>query len=46
MWYVDHWSLWLDVKILALTFVKVIRREGINQPGAATATEFKGTTKN
>jgi len=46
VWYVDHWSLWLDVKILALTFVKVIRREGINQPGAATATEFKGTTKN
>jgi lipopolysaccharide/colanic/teichoic acid biosynthesis glycosyltransferase len=45
VWYVDHWSLWLDVKILALTFIKVIRREGINQPGAATAVEFKGTTK-
>jgi sugar transferase EpsL len=43
VWYVDHWSLWLDVKILALTFWKVFRREGINQPGQATAEEFMGS---
>lgn len=43
LWYVDHWSLWLDVKILALTFVKLFRQEGINQPGQATAEEFMGT---
>lgn len=43
IWYVDHWSLWLDVKILLRTLWKVIRREGISQPGFATAPEFKGT---
>ncbi|HZZ83054.1 MAG TPA: sugar transferase [Anaeromyxobacteraceae bacterium] len=29
LWYVDHWSLWLDLKILALTAVKVLRRSGV-----------------
>lgn len=43
VWYVDHWSFWLDVKILALTLWKVFRREGINQPGQATAEEFQGS---
>jgi len=42
VWYVDHWSFWLDVKILFLTLVKVLKREGINQPGCATAEEFMG----
>jgi lipopolysaccharide/colanic/teichoic acid biosynthesis glycosyltransferase len=42
VWYVDHWSLWLDVRILALTFWKVIRMEGISQEGHATAEEFMG----
>jgi len=42
VWYVDHWSLWLDIKILAITFWVVIKREGINQPGRATADEFMG----
>lgn len=42
VWYVDHWSLWLDLKILAITLLKVIRREGVNQPGYATAEEFMG----
>ena len=43
VWYVDHWSLWLDMYILLRTFWKVIAREGINQPGNATAREFMGT---
>ena len=42
VWYVDHWSFWLDLKILALTVWKVVRRDGINQPGQATMEEFKG----
>jgi sugar transferase EpsL len=42
VWYVDHWSLSLDFKILLLTAWKVIKREGISQPGSATAEEFKG----
>jgi len=43
IWYVDHWSLGLDLKILLLTVWKVIRREGISQPGRATADEFMGS---
>jgi sugar transferase EpsL len=42
VWYVDHWSFWLDIKILLLTIGKVLRREGINQPGHVTAEEFMG----
>jgi sugar transferase EpsL len=44
VWYVDHWSLGLDIKILLLTFWKVLRREGISQPGHATAEEFRGNS--
>jgi len=40
VWYVDHWSFWLDVRILVLTFWKVLTREGISQQGHATAEKF------
>jgi len=43
VWYVDHVSFWLDIKIIALTFWKILKREGINQPGQATAEEFFGS---
>ena len=43
VWYVDHWSMALDLKILLLTLWKVFAREGISQPGRATADEFMGT---
>ena len=42
VWYVDNWSLWLDIKIIAMTIWKILKREGISQPGQATAEEFKG----
>jgi sugar transferase EpsL len=42
VWYVDHWSFWLDIKILLITVWKVITRDGINQPGRATITNFTG----
>jgi lipopolysaccharide/colanic/teichoic acid biosynthesis glycosyltransferase len=42
VWYVDHWSFWLDIKILFMTPRIVFKREGISQPGHATAEEFKG----
>ena len=42
VWYVDNWSLWLDVKIIAMTVLKVLKREGISQEGQATAAEFMG----
>ncbi len=45
VWYVDHWSFWVDLKILLLTPLKVLLREGINQPGNATAMEFTGSKK-
>ena len=40
VWYVDHRSLWLDLKIIALTLLKVIRREGISEAGRETMSEF------
>lgn len=43
VWYVDHWSLGLDIKILWLTIWTVFKREGISQPGRATAEEFMGS---
>jgi hypothetical protein len=42
VWYVDNWSLWLDIKILAITVVKVFKREGISAAGEATMPEFMG----
>lgn len=43
VWYVDNWSLGLDLRILWMTFWKVVRPQGISQPGSATMEEFMGT---
>ncbi len=43
VWYVDNFSLGLDLKIIALTLWKIIRREGISQAGRATMDEFQGS---
>ena len=43
VWYVDNWSLWLDIKIIAMTIWKILKREGISQPGQATMEEFKAS---
>lgn len=45
VWYVDHWSLGLDIRILMMTLRVWLKREGINQPGRATADEFMGSGK-
>ncbi len=42
IWYVDNWSLWLDIRILWLTLLTVCQRDGISQSGHATAAEFMG----
>lgn len=42
VWYVDHQSFWLDMKICLLTFIKIVRREGISQEGHATMPFFMG----
>jgi sugar transferase EpsL len=47
VWYVDNWSLWLDFKIILMTIIKVIKREGISTNGYATAPrldEVRGKT--
>lgn len=44
VWYVDHWNLWLDMKILWLTIWKVLKREGISAEGTATMPIFTGSS--
>lgn len=43
VWYVDHQSFWLDLRIFLLTIAKVIRREGINADGHSTMPPFMGS---
>ena len=43
VWYVDHASFWLDLKIMVFTLWKTIRRDGINQRGHATMPDFLGS---
>jgi len=45
VWYVDHRTFWLDIKILFMTIGKVLKRESINAPGEATSGEFMGNEK-
>jgi lipopolysaccharide/colanic/teichoic acid biosynthesis glycosyltransferase len=42
VWYVDHHTPWLDIRILWLTVLKVLRREGISASGEATMSKFTG----
>jgi lipopolysaccharide/colanic/teichoic acid biosynthesis glycosyltransferase len=44
--YVDNWTLWLDLKILFLTVLKVLKRDGISQEGDTTVPDFKGLLDN
>lgn len=43
VWYVDNWSVWLDIKILFLTLIQVFRREGISADGYSTMPKFMGS---
>ncbi len=45
VWYVDHWSLWIDLKIIVKTIRKVWMREGISGSGHATMPEFLGSNQ-
>jgi undecaprenyl phosphate N,N'-diacetylbacillosamine 1-phosphate transferase len=44
VWYVDHLSFWLDVKIILMTIVKVLRAEGISGEGSVTMKRFDGNS--
>jgi sugar transferase EpsL len=41
IWYVDNHSTWLDLKIIAMTLSRVLKREGISAPGQETMEEFR-----
>ncbi|WAT83483.1 sugar transferase [Delftia acidovorans] len=45
VWYVDHRTLWLDIRILWLTVRKVLVREGISAAGEATMARFTGSKR-
>ena len=42
VWYVDHVSLWTDLKVIWITIIKVLQREGISEDGHATKVPFNG----
>lgn len=42
LWYIDNQSLWLDLKIIALTLLRVVQHQGIRAPAAARAEKFSG----
>ena len=46
VWYVDHRTFWLDMRIVVRTFFKVFARSGINSDKSATMEEFRGVEKN
>lgn len=43
LWYVEHHSFYLDIKIIFMTMLKVFKREDVSQTGHATMSKFKGT---
>ena len=43
VWYVDNWSLWLDIRILAITMLRVVLRKGINHNSTETMPFFEGS---
>jgi lipopolysaccharide/colanic/teichoic acid biosynthesis glycosyltransferase len=45
VWYVDHVSFGLDMKIMALTLLRIVRPHGISEPGSATMSKFTGSAR-
>lgn len=43
VWYVDHWSLWLDLRIVVRTILKVLKAEGVSAQGLVSVEKFTGT---
>ena len=43
IWYVDNRTLWLDLKILLMTIMKVIKKDGVSADGEATMAKFTGS---
>ena len=45
LWYVEHGSFWLDLRIIAMTTWRILRPQGIAQPGQATMSKFTGSQR-
>ena len=45
VWYVEHRSFWLDLRIIAMTLWRVLRPQGISEPGQATMSKFTGSRR-
>ena len=45
LWYVDHRSIWLDLRILCLTVMRVFRAENVSHPEHATTERFRGSAR-
>jgi sugar transferase EpsL len=45
VWYVDHRTFWLDIRILLMTIYRVVRPQGVAQDGHVTAEKFKGSAQ-
>lgn len=45
LWYIDNWSLWLDIKILVKAILVMIQRSGVNEEGSASSSRFTGNLK-
>ena len=45
VWYVDHVSFRLDMRIMALTLLRIVRPSGISEPGSATMSKFTGSAR-
>lgn len=45
VWYVDNWSLWLDLKIILMTVARVLSGQGVSQAGTSTVDEFLGNSE-
>jgi lipopolysaccharide/colanic/teichoic acid biosynthesis glycosyltransferase len=43
VWYVDNWSVWLDIRILSTTLLNVVLRKGINHTSTETMPFFEGS---
>ena len=45
LWYVEHGTFWLDLRIIAMTTWRILRPQGIAQPGQATMSKFTGSQR-
>ncbi len=45
VWYVDNWSIWLDLKIVVMTVGRVFTGRGVSEPESATMTPFEGSSE-